>query len=225
MPGPRHRLGVFILLARLVVRSIARITMRVYFRWRVVNVPKLEGGYVIVANHASFLDPIVVGAASPRGVSFLINAVSYRSPILGWFFRLFESIPVDLRGRNRESLRAARARLVGGAIVAVFPEGGITRDGGLLLGNPGAVALVLANDNYVVPVGLRGVADALPYGASFPRPKKIEVHFGDPISAAELMVGDDRKQRLAQATERLMKEIGRLSGQTSREEELRRQKS
>ena len=90
MPEPRHRAGALVLLARFVVRSLVRLTMRVYFRWRVVNVPKIEGGFVLVANHASFLDPIVIGAASPRDVGFLINSVSYRTPGLGWIIRLFD---------------------------------------------------------------------------------------------------------------------------------------
>lgn len=225
MPEPRPRPSALARFGQFAIRLLARVIMRLYFRWRLVNVPKMTDGFVVVANHGSFLDPMVVGAACPRNVSFLINAVTYRSPLMGWFYRLFEAIPVDLGGRNRASLRTAREQLAGGAVVGVFPEGGITRDGGMLLGNPGAVALVLANAVHVVPVGLRGVAEAFPYGASFPRPKRIEVHFGEPIPAAELMVGDDRKQRLTQATERLMREIGQLCGQESREDELRRQKS
>jgi 1-acyl-sn-glycerol-3-phosphate acyltransferase len=197
-----------------------RIFMRVYFRWRIYNQPRLEGGYVVVANHQSFLDPLVLGAATRESVVFLINRASYRSPLLGWFYRLYRTIPVDLRGNNRAALRESHAALDAGEVVGVFPEGGITRDGGLLLGNPGAVALVLRKNVSVVPVGLVGVRAALPYGSGFPRPRRIEVRFGDPIPAAELMGGEDRKARLAQATERIMREIARLSGQQSREDQL-----
>ena len=218
-PGSLHR-G-----ARFCVRLFVRTLMRTYFRWRVVNRPNLEGGYVLVANHRSFLDPLVVGAASPNYVSFLMNTISFRNPLMGWFYRLFRSIPVAPHRRNRQALRDARAALEAGEVVGIFPEGGISRDGGFLLGNPGAVALVLKKSVSVVPVGLVGVGDAFPHGARLPRPKRIEVRFGEPIPAEELISGGDRKETLARATERLMRELAKLVGSASREEELaRRQK-
>ena len=76
-----------------------------------------------------------------------------------------------------------------------------------------------------MPVGLVGVGEALPHGAAWPRPRRIEVRFGEPISADELIVGKDRKDRLAEATARIMREIAALTGQTSREEELLREKT
>jgi 1-acyl-sn-glycerol-3-phosphate acyltransferase len=222
MPEPGQEPTGRRLLWRGFLRILVSATLRVYFRWRVTNRPRIDGAFVLVANHSSYLDPVVLGAASPRPVSFLINSMSNRSP-LRWFYRLFGSIPIDPRGGNRDSLRRARSKLDSGQIIGVFPEGGITRDGGLLLGNPGAVALVLSRDVFVVPVGLCGVAEAFPYGAIFPRPKRVEVRFGEPIPASELMVGGgSRKEQLARATERIMREIGSLIGRESREDELRR---
>lgn len=202
------------------IKGTIRLLLRLYFRWQVVNPPRLEGGFVVVANHSSFLDPIILGAATPRNVVFLINSASHRSPLLGWFYRLYRCIPVDLRGSNRDALRACHAALDAGEVIGVFPEGGITRDGGLLLGNPGAVALVLRKNVAVVPVGLVGLRDAMPYGSWFPRPRRVEVRYGDPIPPSELNVGANRKERLASATARIMREIARLCDQTSREEEL-----
>jgi len=202
------------------LRGAIRVFLRVYFRWRVHNPPAMEEGYVVVANHASFLDPIVLGAANPRNVAFLINSASNRSSLMGWFYRLYRSIPVDLGGGNRDTIRQCHAALDAGEVVGVFPEGGITRDGGFLLGNPGAVALVLRKNVAIVPVGLVGVRDAFPYGSSLPRPRRIEVRFGDPIPASEFEVGGSRKERLAAATARIMREIATLCGQQSREDEL-----
>lgn len=200
-----------------------RAALRLYFRIRIINSPKLTGGYVVVANHASLMDPMVLGAANPQQVTFLMNSVSFRSPLMGWFYRLFRVIPVAPRGGNLQAVRNAQAALDAGEVVGVFPEGGVSRDRGLLLGNPGAVAIVLSRNTPVVPVGLVGVGDALPYGASVPRPRRIEVRYGEPISAAELMQGDDRKERLARATCRIMREIAALTGQVSREDQLSKQ--
>jgi 1-acyl-sn-glycerol-3-phosphate acyltransferase len=207
------------------LRTGVRLVLRSYFRMRVVTPPRLAGGFVLVANHSSFLDPLVLGVASPVRVTFLMNTQSYRNPWLRWFYRLNRAIPVDPLGGNREALRAAHAALEAGEVVGVFPEGGISRDGFLLLGNPGAVALVLAKEVAVVPVGLVGVREALPYGASWPRRSRIEVRFGTPIPASELMVGEDRKARLAQATLRIMRDIARLTGDVAREDALARRQS
>lgn len=210
--------------ARGFLKTSIRVFLRIYFRWRVLNRPSLEDGYVVVANHGSFLDPIILGVSSPRNVAFLINSASYRSALMGWFYRLYRSIPVELGRGNRDTLRQCHAALDAGEVVGVFPEGGITRDGGLMLGNPGAVALVLRNNVSVVPVGLVGVRDAMPYGSAFPRPKRIEVRYGDPIPPSELDVGANRKERLAAATARIMREIASLCDQDSREDELATQR-
>lgn len=202
------------------LRGAVRIFLRLYFRWRVLNPPTIKEGYVVVANHGSFLDPIVLGAANLRNVAFLINSASNRSSLMGWFYRLYRCIPVDLGGGNRDALRQCHAALDGGEVVGVFPEGGITRDGGFLLGNPGAVALVLRKNVAVVPVGLVGVQEAFPYGSALPRPRRIEVRYGDPIPASEFDGEGSRKEQLAAATARIMREIAALCGQQSREDEL-----
>lgn len=203
-----------------VTRGLIRLGLRLYFRWRIHDLPRLEGPVVLVANHTSFLDPLILGAASPQRVAFLMTSTTYRSGTMGWFYRLNRSIPLEPRGGNREGLRQARAALEQGEVVGIFPEGGISRSGDLLLGNPGAVSLVLQQQVSVVPVGLCGVRDAMPYGQGLPRPRRIEVRFGAPIPAAELMQGADRKERLDQATRRIMQEIGRLTGQPAREDLL-----
>ncbi len=199
--------------------------LRLYFRIRVHNHPSLAGGFVLVANHSSFLDPLVLGAACRRRSTFIMNAVTYRNPRLQWFYRLMRSIPVSANGDNRGALRAARQILQDGAVLVIFPEGGISRDGQPMLGSPGAVSLVMASGLPVIPVGMSGVNQALPHGASLPRPKAVQLRFGDPIAAADLMVGEDRKARLAHATQRLMREIAELSGQQSRADQLAQQRT
>ena len=202
------------------MRRLVGAVLKLYFRVRVVNPPPPGGGYVVVANHASYLDPIVLGAVNPERVAFLINQASARSSLLGWFYRLFRAIPVDLRGSNLATVRTCHAALDAGEVIGVFPEGGITRDGGLLLGNPGAVALVLRKNVAIVPAGLVGVADALPYGSPLPRPRRIEVRYGDPIPPSELEFRGNRKERIRCATERIMREIAKLCDLTAREDEL-----
>ena len=198
-----------------------RIVLRLLFRLRVENRPKLRGGYVIAANHSSFLDPVLLGAASTRRITFLMTEVVYRSPKMHWFYRWNHAIPLATRGGNREGLREARSVLRQQRLVGIFPEGGLTRDGGLLLGSPGAVSLVLNEGLPIVPVGIVGAAAALPLGAALPRLHPVTIRFGEPIMPAQLeaLSQGDRKARLQAATAYIMARIGERTGQLPRERE------
>lgn len=197
------------------------IAARLWFRVRVEGRPALQGACVLAPNHTSYLDPILLGAVLPRRVTFLMTEVIWRSPLMGWFYRWNKAIPVSVRNSNREALRSARAVLEQGRVLGIFPEGGISRDGGLLLGSPGAVSLVLAAGVPIVPVGIEGAHQAFPVGAWFPRPRRITIRFGDAILPAEVeALSADRKARLQAATTLIMRRIAQLNRTCAREDEL-----
>lgn len=215
---------------------------RLAFRIEVQGALPRRGPCVLVANHASFLDPVVLGAACRRRIFFLMDAVVSRTPPLRWFYRLSRVIPVDPCGSNREALRRARAELERGHVIGIFPEGGISRDGGLVLGNAGAVSLALNGDVPVVPVGIVGAYDALPPHQRLPRPRRVRLRFGAPMLPRDLLRDDDepdapevvplplgkernRKQRLRAATRRVMDAVAALSEQVSRESVLEQRAS
>mgnify|MGYP001951674999 CR=1 FL=1 len=135
--------------------------IRVLFRLRIENRPRLRGPAVLVANHASFIDPMVLGAASWRRIRFMMASMHYDSPRGNWFYRWHRAISVSLTGANRESLRTARASLEAGEIVGVFPEGGLTRTGLLREPKFGLLSYMIAGfdetrdrDVVFVPVGI-----------------------------------------------------------------------
>ena len=74
---------------------------RVYFRYQTHNAPRLKGAFVLVANHSSFIDPLLVGLGVRRRLVFMMNDVYYRNPRTRWLYRLCRAIPVALRGGNR----------------------------------------------------------------------------------------------------------------------------
>src|SRR5687767_10161507 len=102
--------------------------LRVWFRLRAEGPPPPAGACVLAANHASFLDPIVLGAVVRRRIVFMMTEVVWRSRGLGWFYRWNRAIPLSARGGNREALRAARDVLQQGRMLGIFPEGGLSRD-------------------------------------------------------------------------------------------------
>lgn len=196
--------------------------LRAWFRLRVEGALPVHGPCVLAANHTSFVDPLVLGAATPRRIVYLMTEVVWRSRGLGWFYRWNRAIPLAVRGANRDALRAARAVLQQGRVLGIFPEGGLSRDGRPMLGGPGAVSLALQESVPIVPVGIRGAHAALPPGGRWPRPRRITVCFGAaiPPEALHALGGDDRRERLRAGTLLLMRSIAALSGHTAREDEL-----
>ena len=97
------------------------------------NIP-LHGPALVVSNHVSFVDAILIGASMPRFVRFMLHREYYDRKWLNWFFRLMRSIPVSATNRRDivESLKRARNELEKGHAVCIFAEGAISRTGHLL---------------------------------------------------------------------------------------------
>jgi 1-acyl-sn-glycerol-3-phosphate acyltransferase len=141
-----------------------------------------NGPVIVAGNHASYLDPAVLGSAFPRPIHFLINARVWRATGMNWFYRGMRSIPVDRDGRpTRDAIQAALHRLGQGRVVGIFPEGGRNGAGGVEEALAGVALLARKSGALVVPAGLAGTADAMPIGKALPEPVPIRVHFGEPL--------------------------------------------
>jgi len=203
-----------------VFHAVVSTLLWIFFRSRVHGAPPATGGYVIAANHTSFLDPLLVGSSLRRRVVYLMTETVWRSASAGWFYRWNRSIPLSARGGNREALRAAREVLKQGRVVSIFPEGGLSRDGKLMLGSPGAVALVINEGLPIVPLGIIGANEVLPASGGL-RFRRITIRYGKPITPEEIAaLGEDRKTRLTNATRLIMQRIAELTGQEAREDVL-----
>ena len=116
------------------------------------------GPAIVVANHVSGLDPLLLIAASQRPLRFLIASEEYHRPVLHWIFRLAGCIPVDRKGRPETALRAARRALERGEVIALFPHGKIHLDT-----DPprpikgGVIRLAVWADAPIYPVRIDGV--------------------------------------------------------------------
>ena len=118
----------------------------------------VSGGAVLVSNHVSGLDPLLLAAASPRPLRFIIAREQFLRPGLHWLFKAVGCIPVDRDGRPERALREALKKLADGEVVALFPHGKIHLDS-----DPprpikrGAVRLACRNGASLYPVRLTGV--------------------------------------------------------------------
>jgi 1-acyl-sn-glycerol-3-phosphate acyltransferase len=119
------------------LRFVAWASSRFVYRFKVTgdeNIPT-HGAAILACNHVSFVDAVLLMAASPRPIYFLMDHRIFQVPVLGWLFRLAKAIPIAPRAENpvayEAAFDAAAKVLKEGDLLAIFPEGGITHDGTL----------------------------------------------------------------------------------------------
>ena len=152
---------------------------------RVLHPERLRSGRscVIVANHASGADILVLLSTLPMQVRFLAKRSIFRLPFLGWSIAAAGFVPVD-RGESRRSLatvEAALRKLHGGRCVVVFPEETRTRTGELLPFKKGAALLALRSGLPLLPVGITGTFHILRRGSLLVTPGTVVLAVGEPI--------------------------------------------
>jgi 1-acyl-sn-glycerol-3-phosphate acyltransferase len=187
----------------------------VLFRFAVEGVAHLPpaGGAVIIANHESWLDPIILPLALPRKPAFLAMEELWRMPAAGLVMRLYGplAIPLNRGAVDATALKRSLRALQGGALLIVFPEGGISPDGRLRPFHRGAAMLAARARVPLIPVGIQGTAEALPLGRILPRRRPITVRIGAPLAPPS----QDREE-LARTSEAAAAQIQELRGRATR---------
>jgi len=152
---------IFLIVPEYLLRFVAFVLTRLVYRFRIVNDERLPttGAAVLVCNHVSFVDAVLLMAASPRPIRFLMDHQIFRTPVLGWMFMLARAIPLAPQKTDpatyEAAFAAARAVLEDDEMVCIFPEGGITRDGELQPFKGGVMKLVEGLPNVpVIPMAL-----------------------------------------------------------------------
>ncbi|NQU43771.1 MFS transporter, partial [bacterium] len=205
--NPAHRfvvLGVLTLgltiyvvwiLPDFLIRFVGLLVARIIYRLDSVGLENLpiEGPALLVGNHVSYADAVLLGATHQRRIRFLMYRDIYNHPLFGWLFRLMKTIPISLDDPPKEivrSLRAARQALDEGYLVCMFGEGSMTRTG-YINGFRRGMEYVARGSSYpIIPVCLHGVwGSLLSYShgrilGRIPRPlrRRVTVLFGKPLS-------------------------------------------
>lgn len=168
--------------------SLFRLIYATYFRWRVYNpenVP-MTGPVILASNHASFIDPPLVGSGLHRTVNYLARESLFRFPPLGAILHSWQAVPVDRDGGGASGLRAILDRLQNGGAILLFPEGTRTNDGKLQPARSGIGLTVIKSNAPVVPVRVFGTFEAYNRFHKFPHPHRIAVKYGLPIDFSAL---------------------------------------
>ena len=167
---------------------VFRAIFATYFRWRVFgaeNVP-LKGGVILAANHASFLDPPLIGCGVRRTISFLARESLFHFPGMGALLRSWSVVPVDRDGGGAKGLKMILNRLLAGGGIVLFPEGTRTKDGNLQPARSGIGLTVIKSEAPVVPVRVFGTFEAYGRNHKFPRPRRVMLKYGQPLNFAAL---------------------------------------
>ncbi len=164
-----------------------RFVFATYFRWRVFNPERVPaaGPAILAANHASFIDPPLVGAGARRHISFLARKTLFRS-LVGVTLRSWRVVPVDRDGGGGAGLKAILERLLQGGAILLFPEGTRTTDGQLQPARSGIGLVVIKSSAPVIPVRVFGTYTAYGRDRRVPLPKPVVVKYGRPIEFAAL---------------------------------------
>jgi 1-acyl-sn-glycerol-3-phosphate acyltransferase len=154
---------IFLIVPEYLLRFVAFMLTRCVYRFRIrgdEHIP-LKGAAILVCNHVSFVDAVLLMAASPRPIRFLMDHRIFAQPVLGWLFRLGKAIPIAPQKDDPAAYEAAFAAagrvLADGDLLCIFPEGGITRDGELGPFKGGVMKLLQTHAVPVVPMALQNL--------------------------------------------------------------------
>lgn len=147
-----------------------------------ISLPE-SGGVLLISNHVSGLDPLLLIAAARRPVRFIIAKEEYHRFGLQWLFRAVGCIPIDRNGRPEAALREAIRKLNEGEVVALFPYGGIhTNEEKLPRFKRGTVLLAKLTSSKVYPVRLSGVKGEGYIVKAVPMRSRVSIEQFDPVS-------------------------------------------
>ena len=176
---------IFMLVPEYLLRFVAWVASRLIYRFKVQgdeHIPT-QGAALLVCNHVSFVDAVLLMAASPRPIRFLMDHRIFKVPLLGWLFKLAKAIPIAPQKEDAQAyeaaFEAAVAVLRDDELLAIFPEGGITRDGRLQPFKGGVLKILemAASEGLqpaVIPLGLSNL-----WGSYFSR---VEVRNGEAVA-------------------------------------------
>ncbi len=169
-----------------------------------------SGPFILVANHCSNLDPLMMGWASGHQIGRVVHfmaKIEMRSwPIIGWLTTQAGVYFVRRGERDRAAQQFSLRALAEGRPIAIFPEGTRSRDGHLGEGKPGAALIAMRSGAVLVPAGVSGTHLIFARGR-LPRASKVRIRIGEPFSLPHRPTGRIDREALAEGTERIMAAI------------------
>lgn len=197
------------------MRFIIWVLTHTMYRVRHIDLHKIpdEGACVLVCNHVSFVDALLIGGACRRPVRFVTFKPIYNMPVLNFIFRTAKAIPIDSRKADPEGYEQAFARIAdelkNGEVVCIFPEGKLTTDGEIDEFKNGISRILEQTPVPVIPMALRGLWGSFFSHKDRPALSQLPKRFWSKI---DLVVGDSITPDQA-TPEHLQSKVGELRGE------------
>jgi 1-acyl-sn-glycerol-3-phosphate acyltransferase len=186
---------------------------RLLWRARIEGVEHLprSGPFIVVANHCSNLDPLMMGWATGnqigRVVHFMAKIEMRGWPVIGWLATQAGVYFVRRGERDRAAQRFSLETLAAGKPIAIFPEGTRSKDGRLKEGKPGTALIAMRSGAPIVPAGISGTHRIFPGRSRWPHPTRVLIRFDAPFSLEHVPSGRLDREALGAGTERIMAAI------------------
>lgn len=199
-----------------IAQGINRLFARNYHDMKVIAPAELPrtGPAILVSNHISGLDPLLIQSACRRLVIWMMAREYYDIRSIGWIFRMVEAIPVERSGRDTAATRAALRALHDGRVVGIFPEGRIETDHELLPFQTGVAMLAIKTGVPVYPVYLDGTQRGKNMVTAVLQAHRVQIAFGPAVSFDRTSTG---KASLEAATEHIKSAVRALRSTISRD--------
>ncbi|AOI92124.1 MFS transporter [Burkholderia pseudomultivorans] len=187
---------IYLLVPEFLLRFVAWVLVHTFYRIRLVHAERIpeEGAAVLVCNHVSYVDALVLAAASPRPIRFVMDHRIFKTRFASWVFRHAKAIPIAPRHEDPAMLAraydACEAALKDGELVCIFPEGKLTRTGDINTFHHGITEILRRTPVPVIPMALRGLWGSVfsrHAQAKLPRPvtrgvmSRLTLAVGEPI--------------------------------------------
>ncbi|MSQ93812.1 MAG: 1-acyl-sn-glycerol-3-phosphate acyltransferase [Gemmataceae bacterium] len=182
-----------------------------------------QGPALLVANHQSFLDPLLVGLCAQRPLVYLARKTLFRNRFFGAMIRSLNAVPIDQEGVGKEGIRTILDQLQLGKPVVVFPEGERTLTGTMAPLKPGVHLIIKRAQVPIVPVGIAGAYDAWPRMRGYPLPAPLFLPAGAGTISVSLGKPLDAKRYAELPREQALQELfDKIQAEQERAEKLRR---
>jgi len=185
------------------------------------NLPKKEFGFIVAANHGSYLDHFFIGTIITsklnRTIHFLAKKEHFDSFIQRKWHNYLQAIPIDRQAGGKEALKHAIDALQESKIISIYPEGTRTLTGKIQEGKTGVARLAIAARVPVLPIGIDKSFEILPKGKWIPRFKRATIKIGKLMYFDKYYGKDEDRKVTREVTDNIMKEIAKLAGKRYKE--------
>jgi 1-acyl-sn-glycerol-3-phosphate acyltransferase len=191
---------IFLLVPEFLLRFIAWMLIHTVHRVQAIDAQRIpeQGAAVLVCNHVSYVDALVILAASPRPIRFVMDHRIFKTPVVSWLFRAGGAIPIAPAREDERLMEDAYARiaqaLAAEELVCIFPEGKLTRDGDIDVFRAGVQKILARSPVPVIPMALRGLWGSVlsrspgnPFERAFRRGpwSRLALAVGEPLAPAQ----------------------------------------